>query len=340
MRLDRRAILLGLAAAALAPAGGARADLIEERALEVRAYAVPFFRNEAGRVGDLVFRSGVELQSGDRHFGGFSGLRVREGGRRLIAVSDHGYWLDARLIRDPSGAIAGLGDVRMAPLLGPNGELLWRNRRFDAEAIAFDGDVAYVGIETVEEVYAYDFARHNVAGHGRLIRLPEEARLWPNNKGLEALAVLARPSPLAGALIAIAERARPGDDAPTQGFVVTGPRAGAAFDVARTDGFDITDAAILPNGDLLLLERRFRVLSGVAARIRRIPGASVAPGALLDGPVIFEADWQDPIDNMEGLSVHVAAGGEVRIVMISDDNYSLLQRTLLLEFALVGERAA
>lgn len=339
MRLDRRAVLLGLAAAALAP-GAARADLVEERALDVRAFPVPFFRNEAGRVGDLAFRSGAELQSGDRHFGGFSGLRVRDGGRRLVAVSDHGYWLDARLVRDANGAIVGLGDVRMAPLLGPNGELLWRNRRFDAEAIAFDGDTAYVGIETIEEVYAYDFARHGITGRGRLIRLPEEARRWPNNKGIEALAVLRRPSPLAGALIAIAERARPGDAAPTQGFVVTGPRAGAPFDVVRSEGFDITDADVLPNGDLLLLERRFRVLSGVAARIRRIPAASVAPGALLDGPVIFEADWQDPIDNMEGLAVHVAAGGEVRLLLISDDNFSLLQRTLLLEFALLGERAA
>lgn len=339
MRPSRRAVCLGLAAA-MVPQAGARADLPEARAIDVRAYRVPFFRSQAGRVGDLVFRSGVELQSGDRHFGGFSGLRLREGGRRLVAVSDHGYWLDARIRRDGAGRIEALEGARMAPLLGPDGELLWQNRRYDAEAIAFDGDTAYVGIERVEEVYAYDFARDGIDGRGKLIALPPQAQDWPRNKGLEALAVLRAPSPLAGALIAIAERARRGDDAPTQGFVVTGPQAGRAFDVARSEGFDITDADVLPDGDMLLLERRFRVLSGVAARIRRIPAASIAAGAVLDGPMVFQADWRDPIDNMEGLAIHRAADGEIRIALISDDNYSLLQRTLLLEFGLAHERAS
>ena len=40
---------------------------------------------------------------------------------------------------------------------------------------------------------------------------------------------------------------------------------------------------------------------------------------------------------MEGLAVHRNAQGEIVLTLISDDNFSPLQRTLLLQFALVGE---
>jgi len=70
-------------------------------------------------------------------------------------------------------------------------------------------------------------------------------------------------------------------------------------------------------------------------RIRRIAMAAIMPGALVDGPVLLEADMRDEIDNMEGISIHRGAGGEIVLTLISDDNFSLLQRTLLLQFALV-----
>ena len=37
---------------------------------------------------------------------------------------------------------------------------------------------------------------------------------------------------------------------------------------------------------------------------------------------------------MEGLSVHRSGGGEVGLTLISDDNFSAVQRTLLLQFTL------
>jgi hypothetical protein len=62
--------------------------------------------------------------------------------------------------------------------------------------------------------------------------------------------------------------------------------------------------------------------------------AGIKPGALVDGAVLIEADLGYEIDNMEGLSVHRNAGGETVLTLISDDNFSLIQRTLLLQFAL------
>jgi hypothetical protein len=51
--------------------------------------------------------------------------------------------------------------------------------------------------------------------------------------------------------------------------------------------------------------------------------------------VIFEADLGEEIDNMEGIDAHITGDGETMLTMVSDDNFSMIQRTLLLQFALV-----
>lgn len=103
----------------------------------------------------------------------------------------------------------------------------------------------------------------------------------------------------------------------------------------RRDGFDISDAAWLPNGDLVLLERKFSLLEGVGIRIRRIPFRTIVAGATIDGPSIFDADLGQEIDNFEGLDVHVTLDGDTVLTLVSDDNFSMIQRTLLLQFTLM-----
>ena len=66
--------------------------------------------------------------------------------------------------------------------------------------------------------------------------------------------------------------------------------------------------------------------------VSRMP-IEMKPGALVDGPTLFEADLGYEIDNMEGISVH-KSGGETVITLVSDDNFSFFQRTLLLQFTL------
>ena len=84
-----------------------------------------------------------------------------------------------------------------------------------------------------------------------------------------------------------------------------------------------------------MLERKFSLLEGVGIRIRRIPGASIARDAVIDGPTIFDVDLGYEVDNMEGIDVHVTPDGETVLTMVSDDNFSMIQRTLLLQFTLV-----
>jgi hypothetical protein len=162
--------------------------------------------------------------------------------------------------------------------------------------------------------------------------LPEVKEI-PRNKGLEGIGVAPPRSPIAGALVAVAERAEWDEGAPTRGFILTGPRKGV-FSIVRSADYETTDLAFLPSGEMLLLERRFALLRGMAARIRRFPADAITPGATVDGPVIFRGRRRPPVDNLEGIALHRDLDGATIVTLISDNNFSVLQRTLLLEFKL------
>ena len=70
-------------------------------------------------------------------------------------------------------------------------------------------------------------------------------------------------------------------------------------------------------------------------RIRRISVDTLKPDAVVDGPVVVEADMRCQVDNMEAISVHSDASGDIVLTLMSDDNYSSIQRTLLLQFTLM-----
>ena len=144
-----------------------------------------------------------------------------------------------------------------------------------------------------------------------------------------------RGAPLAGQLIAVTERSLDAQGN-HRSYVLDGDKV-TRFSVLRSDEFDVSDCAILPPADLLLLERRFSYSRGLALRIRRVPLGLIKPGALIDGKPLIVADLAYQIDNMEGISAHTNAAGETILTLISDDNFSVLQRNLLLQFALVGE---
>jgi hypothetical protein len=166
-----------------------------------------------------------------------------------------------------------------------------------------------------------------------LVSLPPAARRLPFNKGLEALVMVPKGQPLAGTLIGISERGLDGEGN-ILAFLIGGKTPGQ-FSLHRSDKFDVSDATLLPSGELLVLERKFSFLGGVGIRIRSIPMRTVAPGAVVDGPVIFTADLGNEVDNFEGIDSHVTGEGETVITLVSDDNFSMIQRNLLLQFTLV-----
>ena len=303
--------------------------------IEVNARPLPSFdtRDRARvRFGSLEYRSGLILTSPFRGFGGLSGLRLDPKGERFIAISDQGGWFTGR-INYHGREMIGIDDVEASPMLGPDGKPITARGWFDSEAIALDGSFVYVALERVNQLLRYDFSKGFTRALGEIVPLPPAARRLPYNKGLEALVMVPKSQPLAGTLIAISER---GLDAQGNilGFLIGGKSPGQ-FSLRRSDNFDVSDATLLPSGEMLVLERKFSWVGGIGVRIRSIPLKSVVPGAVVDGPTIFTADLGNEVDNMEGIDSHVTPEGDTVITMVSDDNFSMIQRNLLLQFTLV-----
>ena len=303
--------------------------------IEVNARPIPIFdlrHRSQLRFGALEYRSGLVLTSRFPGFGGLSALRLDAKGERFIAVSDKGSWFTGR-IHYQGRDITGLVEVEAAPLLGADGRPITARGWYDSEAIALDGSIAYVALERVNQVLRYDLAKGFTRARAEVVPLPPAARRLPHNKGIEALVMVPKGLPLAGTLIALSERGLD-EEGNLIAFLLGGPSPGQ-FSVRRTESYDISDAVVLPSGDLLILERKFSWLAGLGIRIRRIALTSIAPGALVDGPSIFEADLSQEVDNMEGIDAYVTDAGETVLTLISDDNFSPIQRTLLLQFTLV-----
>jgi hypothetical protein len=303
--------------------------------IEVRARPLPSFDtrdHQHVRFGSLEYRSGLVLTSGFRGFGGLSGIRLDAKGERFISFSDKGSWFTGRIVYS-GREMTSLADVEAAPMIGPDGRPITARGWFDSESIALDGSLVYIGLERVNQVLRFDFSKGFTRSRGEVVPMPPAVKKLPFNKGLEALVFVPKGMPLAGTLIAISER---GLDARGNliAFLVGGPTPGQ-FSVRRTDNFDVSDAVLLPSGDLLILERKFSWLGGLGIRIRRIPLKSLSPGAVVEGPAIFNADLGQEVDNMEGIDAHVTAEGDTVLTMVSDDNFSMIQRTLLLQFTLV-----
>lgn len=345
--MSRRAHhLRGLLAALLVPALGGDADavaagrhVVAPHAIAVESRPITAFspaEPSRTRFGALEFLGGLELSSRDPAFGGLSGLRTRDHGRELIAVSDEGIWFVARLATDAAGRPGAITDARVASLRDAAGRPFGAKSARDAESLTLHaggpGLEVRVGFEGWDRVLAYASPDGTAAGlleaRGHPIALPPDLGNFRPNGGMEAIA-----EPVGGGpLVAFGEWPRAGETT-NPGWIVGGPRPGL-FHVATVDGHAVTDAAFLADGDLLLLQRRFGLIRGFAMRLVRIPAADIRPGATATGELLLAADHTFEIDNMEGLAVDTAPDGSTILTLVSDDNYFALQRTVLLRFRL------
>lgn len=325
-----------LAALFLAVAPAACADplnnpLIQPGALPLTVTAVPLRPNDptVEQAGPLVYAGGVVLAGRDVGLGGLSGLSVAEDGESFLAMSDIGYWVAGRLHFDDDGRLSGVSAARADVLLDLAGQPVNRSLR-DAEAIVLDGQGSFViAFEREHRLW-----RYAGDGDGGLAGVPTPLSTPPGllaagrNEGLEALARL--PD---GRWVAIAQGLRTADG--HQGWI--GSDAGSdiewqPFRYVAADGFDASDAAALPNGDLLVLERAFSMLGGFRARLVRVPAHRLAPDAQVSGDLLASLERPMTVDNFEAVTVTVLPSGVFRILVASDDNFRPFQRTLLLTF--------
>ena len=324
-----RSLLLAASVAAIATVT-AKAEPASVRAHPIHAFEVG---TEATQFGRLRFIGGMALTSDNPLFGAWSSVRFLPDGEHFIGVFDTAHWLQGRIERDAQGRLSGLADVTIEPMRDKAGRRDTPKWLMDAESMALrDGDIL-VGFEGQHRIDVYpggDLAQSVPKRSLSMLIPPGKLR---RNGGIEAMAVAPDTAPLAGATVIVAEYSL--DDAGNLlAAVLDGPKKGR-FSVVRHDGFDVTDSAFLPDGDLLLLERRFTWSTGVAMRIRRIPGGDIRPGAVVDGEELLRADMHFQIDNMEGMDVVRGPDGSTRIILVSDDNHFIIQRTLMLEFELL-----
>jgi hypothetical protein len=305
--------------------GDARLDLFGNEPARMTATRVALMPGhpDVTRVGRLRFLGGVALASPARAFGGYSSLSVV--GNRFTLLSDGGNVVSFRMGADwrPRG-------VRFANLpAGPGTG--WMKEDRDSESMARDPATGriWVGFERWNAIWRYSpgFAR------GEAWAKPAAMRDWTANGGPESLARLTD-----GRFLVIAERPVhdggrtrqaliwPGD--PTQGP----PRV--AFRYRPQPGHNVSDAAELPTGDLVLIERRFRLPYRFTARVMIVPRGAIRAGAVAHGTVL--AAFEPPVihDNLEGVAV-TREGGATILWLVSDDNQSMLQRSLLMKFRLL-----
>lgn len=284
--------------------------------------------------GRLEWLGGVVLSSNDPRFGGWSGLAIDTDGRHLVAVSDAGTWMTAELVYR-EGRPAELKQARLGPLKSREGGPLKRDRDRDAEAVVLlrgtlERGQLLISFEQNHRLGVFDIGKDGVTPPSRYIAVPKDAQRMRRMQGFEAVAVM-RSGRNKGAIIAISEHLLD-SHGHHSGWIMSGDRA-SRFAITDIGGYDPTDAVGLPNGDLVLLERRFRWTEGVKMRLRLIRSDEIAPGAVIKGEVLLEANMAQEIDNMEAISAHRAADGGTILTLMSDDNFnSFLQRTLLLQF--------
>lgn len=282
----------------------------------------------ADRVGPLRFRGGLELHHDDPAFGGLSSIRVTPEGTGFTALSDRGRIVTGSLIHDAEGRLTGTSGLVVTPLRDSDGTAL-TGRRSDSEEMAhLPGGGWVVSFEREHRLMRYPEVL--AAGTPTAMTGPDGLSGLGGNSGIEAMAALAD-----GTLVLIAEGEAEEERHP--GWL-GGEGGWQSFTYLAQPPYRPVGAAVLPDGDLLVLERRYSWPAGVGARIARVPRERLLAGGEVAGETVARLERPLTVDNYEGIDVRRPPGGPTRVYLISDDNFSASQRTLLLVFDLEEDR--
>jgi hypothetical protein len=323
--------------AALLASSTALADPAPFQPMEISSYAIEHFQigTTETRFGPLEFVGGISMTSPGRHFGALSSIAFATPGEDFVGTADTGFWFFGRVERDAQGRPSGIAGFRMQPIVDAEGKEIEGKFDSDAEGIDIVGSRVTASFERAHRVVEFELTGAGIGEPRRELDFLVPRNELRMNRGFETVASSPADGALAGARVVVSEKSID-PDGNIFAAVLEGPRRGV-FKIARSGEFDVTDGAFLPGGDLLLLERKFAMATGVEMRLRRIPGDAIRPGAVVDGAVLFEANMAFQIDNMEGLEIWRRADGALMLSMVSDDNHSILQRNLYLEFRLLEE---
>lgn len=304
--------------------GEERLPLLPARAT-IAARPVVLDERDPARVklGGLTFLGGIHLTGPRPAFGGFSAMIVD--GERFTLLSDGGNIVSFRMGRDWKVREPSFGELPDGPGTG------WRKNDRDSESLTRDPATGrlWVGFERANQIWRYapGFARAEARA------APPVMAEWPENGGAEAMVRLRD-----GSFIIVSEGGGGSIKGTRRGLWSAGdaarlPRRGFAFSYRPPTGFRPTDIAELPDGRLVLLNRRFSLREGFTAVVTLVERSAVRASALVEGREI--ARFAAPVihDNFEAVAV-TREGRNTILWIASDDNQWLLQRSLLLKFRL------
>ncbi|MBV7255266.1 esterase-like activity of phytase family protein [Pacificimonas sp. WHA3] len=295
-----------------------------DRDVDIRTAPIPFDEEDAARTrtGRLLWRGGIELSADDARFGGLSGLRWRTDREGFLAITDQGHWVSLTP-RESGVTLTGIAAARIGALAGLDGTPLGTDKALaDTEGVEVVGDTAFVTFERSHRIWSYDLGATGWPG-GAASEVVNAPTAWfagqADNGGAEAIAWTG------DRMLLISEDGRTEDgNADGIRFALShGPGQPEGFAIAPP--FKPTDAVAIGDS-LLILARSYSPLQGVAARLYESRG----------GKEVLLAELRPPlsVDNMEGIAVR-RQRGRTFIYIVSDDNFSPLQRTLLMKFELV-----
>jgi len=268
--------------------------------------------------GALRLVSAFHLSSRDERFGGLSGLSIGSDGR-LYAISDQGFWLSAKMVRNENDALMNLLDWQIGTPV--SGSLR------DAEALTGAADGSFlVAFESIHRLWRYVAPPLTMKSVPNTVQIPPEISRAPANGGMEGIASL----PDGRLLILTEEFAN--RDGSFKGWLMDAERT-VELSYMPAPGFHVTDCATLDNGDVFVLERRYVPFGILSARVTLIKGEQVRAGAKLRGKELLKLEQPLAAENYEGIAVQRTPRGTI-IFIVSDDNYSSFQQTLLLQFLL------
>ncbi|UVC09159.1 esterase-like activity of phytase family protein [Rhizobium sp. TH2] len=323
--------------AAFFPAAfGGQPARVDGEVISVKSLVIDEFKRGTGkRFGELEYLGGLVMATKNGEMGAVSSIRILPDLKHFISIMDTGHWAVGEFERDAGGRLSGIGDYKIYSMVGSASRKSKDHKdNLDAEGMVIAGGHIYVSFERDHRIAAFPLEGFETAKPVEIEKpVLDKGYKLRSNGGMEA--VLKSPSngPLEGALVYVSERSY-NDQGNFISGVQSGPRKGTFF-VERIGAYDVTDGVFLKDGTFLLLERKFGLKDGIGMRIRRFDGKDIESGKTISGSIVMEADFSHQIDNMEGLDAFPAADGSTHLIVTSDDNHSLLERNLLLEFKLL-----
>ena len=321
-------VLAGLLASCATPAPPPLPDKPQPAGPEIQLVTtpVPFDASNPARtnLNGFTYMGGLAITDPvTNRVHGLSDLKITPDGR-IVTISDFGDLFEARLQFGADTRLTGLTDGKLWPLKRPDGQPVQGKTEGDAEGVAIlaNGD-RLVSFEQDHRIWRYP------AAGGPPVVVPRPGNLFSENEGMEGLTEY----PFAGpdAYLVGSE----------EGEVWLCKLSAACQTFSVLNGpdleFGLTALAPFQDGSLVAVHRAWDAVRGT--RITVSVYATAALKARQPQPMA-RLSLQAPltVDNIEGVAMVTSPSGATRILLLSDDNASARQRTLLLVFDWTGRK--